>query len=290
VKNRIHLETTGDYSEAFGEFYAKYETAVTGGAVDPSLAISADFSHGFHAMLRRLKTEGRRRSFVKCQTVGPLTFTLTVTDQDKRSLYYNDEFRDLCVKWCVLKSLWQIQALKPFAERVICFVDEPILTAFGSSTYVSVKHNDVVSMIGEVVEAIKEAGAIPGIHCCGNTEWTIPMDAGVEILNFDAYGCGDSLAMYADPVKAYLARGGRFAWGIVPTSNAIHDVTPSSLAEKLEGFFNGLAAKGVDKGLLAERALVTPSCGTGTLTTTESELVYDTVANLSKLMRQKYGF
>jgi len=42
----------------------------------------------------------------------------------------------------------------PFAERVICFVDEPILSAFGSSTYVSVKRGDVVAALHEIVEAI----------------------------------------------------------------------------------------------------------------------------------------
>jgi hypothetical protein len=290
VKNRMHLDTSGDYSEAFGDFYAKYEQAVTGGGVDPTLGISPDYSHGFHAMEQRLKADGVKRPFVKCQTVGPLTLTLTITDQDKRALYYNDEFKDLCVKLVVMKCLWQIERLKPYAEKVICFVDEPILTAFGSSTYISVKRDDVVAMIGEVVEAIKAAGAIPGIHCCGNTEWSIPMDAGVEVLNFDAFTCGDSLVMYSDAVKAYLNRGGFLAWGIVPTSGAIHDHTPETLAAKLEGYFQGLAAKGIEKALIAEKAILSPSCGTGTLSSSEAELVYDTLSQLSKRMKQKYGF
>jgi hypothetical protein len=290
TKNRIYFDTSGDYSEAFGDFYAKYEQAITGGGVDASLGIGPDFSHGFHAMEHRLKTQGTQRPFVKVQTAGPLTMTLTVTDQDKRALYYNDEFRDMIVKAVIVKCLWQIERMKPYAGKVICFSDEPILTAFGSSTYISVKKEDVVSLIGEVMEAIKAVGAIPGIHCCGNTEWSIPLEAGVEMLNFDAFGCGDSLALYSDSVHSFLKRGGTLAWGIVPTSNAIHDNPPNVLAEKLEGYFKGLADKGIDRGLLAERAVLTPSCGTGTLSPEDAELVYSTLSDLSKLLRQKYGF
>ncbi len=290
VKSRLHLNTTGDYSEAFADFYTKYEQAVTGGGVDPSLGLGVDYAHGFHAMERRLKEEGGKRPFVKGQTCGPLTFTLTVTDQDKRALYYNEEFRDVCVKLAVVKCLWQIERLKPYGEKVICFVDEPILTAFGSSTYVSVRREDVVAIIKEVVDAVKGAGAISGIHCCGNTEWSIPLDAGVDILNFDAFTCGASLAMYSEAVKAHLDRGGYLAWGIVPTSNAIHDHAPAGLASQLENYFRMLGEKGIKTAMLAERALLTPSCGTGTLDPHDAELVYDTLGNLSKLLKHKYGF
>jgi hypothetical protein len=106
-------------------------------------------------------------------------------DENKRAMYYNEEFRDIIVKSIAMKSRWQIQQFKPFADNIICFLDEPILSAFGSSTYVSVKREDVVSILAEVIEAVRAEGAIPGIHCCGNTEWSILIDAGVDIVNFD---------------------------------------------------------------------------------------------------------
>ena len=57
---------------------------------------------------------------------------------------------------------------------VICFIDEPILSAFGCSTYVSVQRDDVVAKLREVIEAVHAEGALAGVHCCGNTEWTHP--------------------------------------------------------------------------------------------------------------------
>ncbi len=86
-----------------------------------------------------------------------------------------------------MKCRWQIQKFKPYADKIICFIDEPILSAFGSSTYVSVKREDVVALIGEVVEAVHAEGAMAGVHCCGNTDWSILIDAGVDIINFDAF-------------------------------------------------------------------------------------------------------
>jgi len=43
------------------------------------------------------------------------------------------------VKTIVRKVQWQIKFLKPFAsERVMIFVNEPVLAAYGSSTYIYV--------------------------------------------------------------------------------------------------------------------------------------------------------
>ena len=46
--------------------------------------------------------------------------------------------------------------------------------------------DDTVAKLGEVIEAVHAEGALAGVHCCGNTEWSILIDAGVDIINFDA--------------------------------------------------------------------------------------------------------
>ena len=94
--------------------------------------------------------------------------------------------------------------------------------------------------------------------------------------------------MYAEAVKAYLARGGALAWGIVPTSTLIREQTVESLALRLEGMMEHLASKGIEKNLIAEQSLLTPSCGTGSLTPEEAELVYERLAALSARMKEKY--
>jgi hypothetical protein len=291
-KNRLFFQTDVDYSEKFAEFYESYMLACDdGGTKDfSSMAISEKYSKGIYAFLRILKQKGSKLPWLKVQSTGPITFSLSIVDENKRALYYNEEFRDLIAKAITMKSRWQIQQFKPFAENIICFIDEPILSAFGSSTYVSVKREDVVTILNEAIEAIHAEGAIAGIHCCGNTEWSILIDAGVDIVSFDAFGYGDTIAIYADSVKQHLAKGGTLAWGMVPTSEKIRDQTVESLEKQLEKVIDNLASKGIDKNTIIQQAIITPSCGTGTLAEDDAEKVFSLLAGLTKRMKEKYGF
>ena len=291
AKSRLFFDTAGDYSEALAAFYEGYLAATESGNYAVA-AISPRFSAGLPALERRLQRLGRKLPFVKCQTTGPLSFALTIVDEAKRAIYYDEEFMDAVVKALLMKCRWQIQRLKPYAETVICFVDEPILSAFGSSTYVSVQRADVVAKLGEVVAAIQAEGALAGIHCCGNTEWSIPVDAGVDIVNFDAFQFGESIALYPDAMRTLLVAKKRFlAWGLVPTSAAIRDVTPAQLVERFEALTGHLAGKtGVDKQAIVEQAFLTPSCGTGSMSIPDAERVFQVLGETSRALRQRYGF
>jgi hypothetical protein len=141
-----------------------------------------------------------------------------------------------------------------------------------------------------MIEAVHADNGIAGIHCCGNTEWSILVDAGVDMVNFDAFEYGDTIAMYPDAVKAHLERGGMLAWGVVPTSKAILDQTVESLAAHFEKMIDNLASKGIDKQLIAEQAVVTPSCGTGSMEPADAEKVFEMTNLLSKAMKEKYRF
>ena len=290
-KNRLYFDTSGDYSEAFAQFYETYLLAMDseeGSGDCAAVAVSPAFSRGIYALEEKLRNRGTKLPFVKCQVTGPCSFALTVVDEMKRAIYYNEEFRDMIAKTLAMICRWQVRMFKPFAEQVICFIDEPILSAFGSSTYVSVRREDVIHLLKDMVDAVHVDGGIAGMHCCGNTEWSIPIDAGVDIISFDAFQYGETIAMYAEAVKAYLARGGALAWGIVPTSTLIREQTVESLALRLEGMMEHLASKGIEKKLIAEQSLLTPSCGTGSLTPDEADLVYNRLAALSARMKEKY--
>ncbi|OGJ86530.1 MAG: hypothetical protein A2268_15760 [Candidatus Raymondbacteria bacterium RifOxyA12_full_50_37] len=293
AKKRMYFDTAVDSSEQFAGFYESYMAAMdpeTGTGDCSALAIGPDFSKGIYALEKRLTSTGGTRPFIKVQTTGPCSFALTITDENKRAMWYNDEFRDLIIKALAMKCRWQIQKFKPFAQRIICFIDEPILSAFGSSTYVSVKREDVVAAINELVQAIHSEGALAGVHCCGNTEWSILIDAEVDIVNFDAFGFGETIAMYPEAVKNHLQKGGALAWGVVPTSAAIRDQSVETLVAQFEKVVDNLAAKGIDKQLILEQAVITPSCGTGSLPVEDAERVFKLLGELSIALKKKYGF
>ena len=274
AKGRMYFDTSDEDATAvaMGNFYESYMNAEETGDWS-AFAVSEAFSVGIPALEKRLQTSPVTN--LKLQTTGPLSFGLSIVDENKRSIYYNESFRDVIVKGMIAKCRWQLKKFAPFARKLICFVDEPILSAFGSSTYVSVVRDDVVAIISEMVEAIHAADALCGIHCCGNTEWPILVDAGVDIINFDAFGFGETIALYPEPMKKHLERGGYLAWGVVPTSEKIFESDVASLTAVFDGHVQRLAECGIDKGLIHDRTIITPSCGTGSLSKEAANRVFE---------------
>jgi methionine synthase II (cobalamin-independent) len=283
-KERMYIDTSGDYAMELAGFYEKYLAEEL-----DAFRVTPDFSKGIYALHAALESEGGTRPFVKLQTTGPVSFGLTIVDENKRAVYYNGDFIDVVVKALAMKCRWQIRKFRPFGQRVICFVDEPILSGFGSSTYVSVTRDDVVAKLAEVIEAVHAEGALAGVHCCGNTEWPILMDAGADIVNFDAFDYGDTMALYPQAVKRHLEAGKALAWGIVPTNSAkIQAHTSKSLIDKFRGLVDKLAsAAGVDREVIVRQALITPSCGAGSLPVRDAERVLATLREVSTALRQE---
>jgi ketosteroid isomerase-like protein len=291
AKARMFFDTSGDTSEDLAAFFEAYMAAEESGDYSAA-AIGPAFSAGIGALEARLRSAGRKLPFVKCQTTGPLSFALTIVDENKRAIFYNGEFLEAVVKSLAMKCRWQLKKFRPYAENLICFIDEPILSAFGSSTYVSVQRDDVVARLGEVVEAVHAEGGIAGVHCCGNTEWSILVDAGVDVVNFDAFQFGETVILYPEHMKRHVVeRRNALAWGIVPTSPAIREVTPAGLVDAWERLATGLSAKaGIPKARLAEDSFITPSCGTGSMEAADAERVFDVLAETSRALKARYGF
>lgn len=287
VKGRMFFDTADEDACAneIGAFYEKYMTAEESGDWS-AFAISPEYSAGIPALVKALQSRPKN-GWLKVQTTGPISFGLSIVDEQKRAIYYNDAFRDVVVKSMIAKCKWQLSLFKPYADNMICFVDEPILSAFGSSTYVSVVREDVVTILSEMVEAIHASGALCGVHCCGNTEWPILIDAGVDIINFDAFGFGETIALYPQQVKSHLQSGKYLAWGIVPTSDKITEQTVESLVKLYDENVARLSDKGLDKGQIYNQSIITPSCGTGSMRIDLAEKVFDMLGKTAGALRAR---
>jgi len=113
----------------------------------------------------------------------------------------------------------------------------------------------------------------------------------VDILNFDAYSYGETVAMYPEHIARHLKRGGALAWGVVPTSAQIREETVDTLEAQLEKVMDHLATTGgVDKSQIVDQAILTPSCGTGSLEAEDAERVFTLLKELTARMKSKYGF
>jgi len=248
--------------------------------------ISEDFAQGLHKFYQRLEREGLvKAEFIKCQITGPFTFAGSLKDEGGVALLHDAVYMQVILKGLLMKALWQIKLFQKFGKKIIMFIDEPYLGCFGSA-YTPINREDVVAGLSELASAISSQGALVGVHCCGNTDWSIFTDAeDIDIINFDAFDYQDKFLLYADNLKGFLKRGGVICWGIVPTQNFSFDQTPDSIYAKLKEGINILVKKGLDKDLLAERLLISPACGLGTLEPEKAEGIFKLLAETSELIR-----
>lgn len=282
-KGTIYFDTSGDIYEKLDIFYEKY--------VEKDIdyfGISKEFSSGFYTFENYLNNQDLGRiKFLKGQVTGPVSFGLTVTDENKRSALYNEGLVDSIVKCCAMKAAWQITRLKRFFQNIIIFIDEPYLSSFGSA-FISISREQVIDYINEVTDTIHEYGGIVGVHCCGNTDWSILMDTRIDIINFDAFEYFQSMVLYPEHLQKFFTNGGVLAWGIVPTSEKIKDEDTDTILESFENKIEVLSKKGFDKDELLDRCLITPSCGMGTLQINLSDKVLEILNNISTKLREKH--
>lgn len=244
-------------------------------------AVTESRAAGLYEFMRSFASMAASPACVKGHITGPVSFALSITDEKKRSVIYDRDLFEAITKALAMKARWQIRKLKGLSENVIIFIDEPYLVSIGSS-YVNIDPVLAAEKIDEIAGAVRQEGALAAVHCCGNTDWPLLLKRDIDILNFDAYNFAKELSLYADEVKAFTARGGVIAWGIVPSSEAIDAETDAGLAERLEAALEVMALKGVDKGSI--RSIVTPSCGLGSLDEARAEKIIGSTARLSLKM------
>lgn len=281
---KVAFDTTGDLSPALEEFYGRY----LADDVD-SFALPANYATGFYTMLAALKaTPGK---WAKGQVTGPISFGLTVVDQDLRSSLYHDQLVDPIVKQLAFNARWQVRQLKQARSNVILFVDEPYLASFGSA-FISLSREQVVTLLNEVFDAIHAEGALAGVHCCGNTDWSVLLDTAVDILNLDAYGYLDNLALYPHEMRGFLDRGGCLAWGIIPNTEEIFNVTPDGLAQRLRAGLHLISAKAQGRGVtiggeeFAPRSLITTACGLGPATIEIADRAVEMIVRTGEVLQR----
>ena len=277
-EQRVWVDTSHGFDKEIERFYQHLEE----GELKP-FEITKDFARGLR-ILKDLTSEDQRKEikYIKGQIAGPITFGLVLTDLEGKSIFYDPTLRDVLIKHLSMKARWMEKSFNDLFPGIptIIFFDEPSLSSFGSA-FSGLNREDVVHSLNECFEAVK---GFRGVHCCGNTDWSVLLSTSLNILSFDAYGYLETLSLYPKDLKAFLERGGILAWGIVPTSEAILKEDAQSLVKRFKEGIETLSKKGIDPTLL-QRAIITPSCGTASLPIPLAERVCQLTAEVSRRLR-----
>ena len=280
------------FNHEVSHFYENYLAATENNPSSSleTFSLTPAYAEGFSALMDALKPGECRPIALKGQVTGPFTLATSLTDEKGKSAFYHPQLRDIIVKTLALKAVWQIQKLHLFGVPVIISLDEPSLVGFGSSAYLGITANDVQKDLNEIITLIHNENAYVAVHCCENTDWSMLLTSGIDILSFDAYSYFDKVLLYAEPLKTFIDRGGILAWGLVPTSHSeqIQGETVQSLIDKWESHVEKLAHKGVDTTRAIEQSLITPSCGAGSLSPDDALRVLQLLQGVSGELQRRY--
>ncbi len=218
-----------------------------------------EYFAGFYEMLDLAK-ESKGIQILKGQITGPLSLGLKLTDQKNQAIIYDETLFDLLVEFLQLKATWQQKALSEIVPQTLVVFDEPYMTMFGSA-FLNLHETRIIDMIQRVTERVP---GLVGLHCCGNTDWGVMMETGVDVISLDAFNAGEVLALYPDRVKEFLDGGGMIAWGIVPSiPDDFTTETKEDLLDRLQKAMGLLMKQGIELDTLLRQSFVSPSCGLG---------------------------
>jgi len=275
--NSIYVDRSKDWDKPLEEIY----TAYLDNDVD-KYPISAEYAAGLHTFLPLTNLTPK---LVKGQVTGPISWGLSVTDDTRRAILYDDMLSDAAAKLLRLKAGWQEKALSRIFKKTIIFVDEPAMSSYGSAFF-SLPKERLVSLMEEVLGGIS---GLKGIHCCGNTDWSLLLDTSTDIISFDTYNYAQSLSLYPAEVKKFLDRNGAIAWGIIPNvEDKLTGETVPSLKDRLEEAMAPFTRKGIPFRQLVEQGLLTPSCSLADLSEEAAAQALETLVKLSQEMGKRH--
>lgn len=274
-----------DRAPGLTAFYERY----LAGDINP-FRVSDAHAPGLHAIIKFAeRVDTTSKLYIKGQTVGPITLAAGLRDAQGGTALYQPDLLEAIAQGLSMKALWQVRELAGSGRRPIIFIDEPYLAGYGSA-FVPIERIQIVAMLSNMVDQVRQGSeALIGIHCCGNTDWSMILEARPDIVSFDAYGFMDHFLLYREDICRFLTGGGTIAWGIVPTSELSGKETSQSLVDRLLRGIDRMEGWGLDRGVISERSLLTPSCGMGTLTPEAASFALDLLSRLPGKLRETFS-
>jgi len=260
-----------NFEEQMASFYQEYMDIEENSELLPGsrFSLGEDTTRGFSVFLDTLSRKPTQAKTLKGQVTGPVTTGIGVRDQHDRSIFYDDDLRDMLIKLLALKARWQVVKLQQYTNGAppIIFIDEPGIVSFGSSAFLGITKEMVTEAVEEVIAAIKNGGGLAGVHICANGDWSPVLTSATDIISFDAYFYFDNFILYREMLTDYLQRGGILAWGIVPTSDPeiLEQVDSNSLFTLFLDQVKIVSDFGFTQKQILDQTFIAPSCGTGSL-------------------------
>ena len=265
--------------EAIEAFYSEYLNDF-----QKEFTISRDYSAAIYDFL---KLDFNGCVGLKGHVTGPVSFGLHLNDENGKPTIYNDLLMDVTVKTLAGIIRWQERLLSEKGFEPLIFLDEPYMSLMGT-TIVSLDQQRIKDMLNELISCSKNK---IGIHCCANTDWSFLFETDVQVISFDAYEYSENFLLYREEFGKYFRRGGKIAWGLVPTAKEqINQESVESLFSKFEQLLSIIEdSTKISREQIIQSSLITPACGLGARDETTATAVFQMTRSLSDKIRQDYN-
>lgn len=221
------------------------------------------------------EVEQRKLPFAKAQLTGPLTARWAARLSDGRPVSEEPELDAQILQLIGARALAMAQALRERGTQALIFLDEPGLYAMDLERPT---HSIQLDQLRFLFTELRRNGALAGLHCCSNTHWERLLELGPDLLAVDLRLSLLPLLKISAALNRYLLGGGILCLGIVPT-HSTERVPPAELAALLLG---GLGER---QASILSRALLSPACGLGMRTVSDTQRLFEDLSEVQRLLK-----
>ncbi len=194
--------------------------------------------------------------------LGPFSIAEMLTSKDSLHLLSDKYYRKLVIQAVCIKAMWIINKIKDLSPETqpIIILEEPLLGHYGNIKRENedITREIVINLFAKVIQKIRSFQGIAGIQCFEKCDWQIPIEAGADIISFDAYNNPNNLNIIADKINNFLICGGRINWAIVPVKNEtlVKSLTIDAIYNRFIKTIDGLIIAGASERLAYNRSSV----------------------------------
>ncbi len=215
--------------------------------------LTSQYSAVFHKFLEQ---DLSSYSYIRGQSIGPISYGLKIVDENKRSIAYNEEIRQILFEFMAKKLQAQYNELKAKHDGAFVWVDEPALELlFMAFT----GYNDDKAF-QDYQYFLEQFPGPKGVHLCGNPDWSFLLQLELDVLSVDTLAWGHNFTRYTEELQSFLQRGGIISWGITPTlTEEFEAENLESMYQKINNMWSFLMDKGISREQLFAQSWLAPA-------------------------------
>jgi methionine synthase II (cobalamin-independent) len=267
-----------DWQEGRESFGASIESALSSGDLE-MFEPSPQACRAWKPFLWEIGN--RKLAFAKAQIAGPATVRWATKTSTGDSASHLPDLDKQLFQLLLAKGLAMAKAIRRASATPIIYLDEPGLYALDRT---NAQHLIALQEIKVLIMALQREGALVGLHCCGNTEWALLLDSGVDLLSLDVRLSLDAVLEERDALERFLASGAAFSLGIIPT-NVAASFAVSELVDSVEASLTATLGPRRAREVML-RSVLTPACGLAMRSVVVAEQTFEQLREAQRLLNR----